>query len=257
MDCNAVAFGGGLNSTALLIQLVRQKAKIDLVLFADTGAEKPETYCHLKMMNEWLSKHCYPKIIIVKKTDKDGNILTLEQNCLENAMLPSLAYGFKTCSHKFKINPQEKYINNYQLALETWKRGKKVRKYIGYDADEGHRVKDYESKKYENIYPLVDMGSGREACKEIVKSEGLSIPSKSSCFFCPAMKKMEIRELKQKHPALMKRALKLESNAMNNLQSIKGLGRYFSWKDFLKQGELFPKLFPNTNIELACGCYDG
>jgi serine/threonine protein kinase len=41
-------------------------------------------------------------------------------------MLPSLAYGFKSCSQKFKIAPQDKYTNNLPQPKALWKAGDKV-----------------------------------------------------------------------------------------------------------------------------------
>ncbi|MEM3161041.1 MAG: phosphoadenosine phosphosulfate reductase family protein, partial [Nitrososphaera sp.] len=43
-----LSYGGGVNSTALMILLVRHKLPIDYVIFADTGSERPETYTYLK-----------------------------------------------------------------------------------------------------------------------------------------------------------------------------------------------------------------
>ena len=41
--CSVVSFGGGVNSTALLIGLEERDERPDYILFADTGGEKPET----------------------------------------------------------------------------------------------------------------------------------------------------------------------------------------------------------------------
>ena len=46
-----VAYGGGTNSTALLVGLLEQKEKPDLILFADTGGEKPHTYEHINKVS--------------------------------------------------------------------------------------------------------------------------------------------------------------------------------------------------------------
>lgn len=35
------SYGGGTNSTALLIECVKRGIRIDMILFADTGGEKP------------------------------------------------------------------------------------------------------------------------------------------------------------------------------------------------------------------------
>lgn len=41
---NVVSFGGGTNSTAMIIGMYLHKIPIDLILFADTGGEQPHTY---------------------------------------------------------------------------------------------------------------------------------------------------------------------------------------------------------------------
>lgn len=95
---NVVSFGGGTNSTAMIIGMYLHKIPIDLILFADTGGEQPHTYEFMETFNEWLVKHGIPKIVSVEYHDKDGNRLTLEQECINSGRLPSIAYGFKKCS---------------------------------------------------------------------------------------------------------------------------------------------------------------
>ena len=90
-------------------------------------------------MDRWLKDHGMPEITRVYKTAKDGRRLTLEDECLKSGTLPSIAYGFKRCSLKHKIGPQEKFCNNYPPCREVWASGKKVVKFIGYDAGEHYR----------------------------------------------------------------------------------------------------------------------
>ena len=151
--------------------------------------------------------------------------------------LPSIAYGHKRCSQKHKIAPQEKFCNHYAPCREVWQRGEKVNRYIGYDAGE---VKRYEhsrkyneaDKKYHNRYPLIEeWGWNRDDCIREIKAAGLPQPGKSSCFFCPSMKKQEILYLKEHYPDLFNRAATLEENAMPYLKTVKGLGRSYSWKE--------------------------
>lgn len=113
---NIVSFGGGTNSTAMIIGMYLHKIPIDLILFADTGGEQPHTYEFMETFNEWLVKHGIPKIISVEYHDKNGNRLTLEQECINYGTLPAIAYGFKRCSLKHKIGPQEKFCNNINRA---------------------------------------------------------------------------------------------------------------------------------------------
>ena len=104
-----VSFGGGTNSAALLVGLHQHGIPVDLITFADTGAEHPHTYQFLETMNEWLRAHGMPPITVVEKMDRNGNRLTLETECLRSGTLPSIAYGFKRCSQKHKVGPQEKF----------------------------------------------------------------------------------------------------------------------------------------------------
>lgn len=124
------SFGGGVNSTAMLIGMVERGEKCDLILFADTGWEKPHTYEHIVDFSAWLIAHRMPVITTVKSPTR-----TLETDCIIRKALPSVAYGFKTCSQRFKMQPQEKYLNS----LET----KDFTKLIGFDADEPQRAKPY------------------------------------------------------------------------------------------------------------------
>lgn len=169
---NIVSYGGGANSTALLVGLHQHRIPVDLILFADTGGEHPHTYAYLDIMDRWLKDHGMPEITRVYKTTKDGRRLTLEDECLKSGTLPSIAYGFKRCSLKHKIGPQEKFCNNYPPCRKVWVSGKKVVKFIGYDAGEHYRsdkvlLRDLADPKYSKWYPLMEWGWDREACMHL------------------------------------------------------------------------------------------
>lgn len=250
-NITCVSFGGGTNSTALLVGLWEKGIRPDYITFADTGGERPHTYRHIEDMQKWLKKIGFPAIKIVKKVDKHGDVLTLEQNCLNQNMLPSLAYGFKGCSHKYKIAPQDKYFNNVPEVKAVFKGGGKVTKLIGYDADEDRRATIKDDANYNYNYPLIDWGWTREDCIEAISRAGLPQPSKSSCFFCPANKVNEIREMAALYPGLIARAIAMEDNA--ELTQVKGLGRSFAWSNVIATDDMFPDLY----TEHPCGCYDG
>lgn len=227
------AYGVGTNSTALLVEMVRRGERIDAVLTADTEGERPWTYAYRDLFSAWLVAHGYPPVTVVKK---GGRPESLEANCLRMAMLPSLAYGFKGCSHKYKIEPQNAWVNQWPPAREAWANGQKVVKLIGYDVDEPHRAAIPEDDKYTYRYPLLEWGWGREECIAAIAAANLPQPGKSSCFFCPATTKAEILELRREYPELLKRALAMESNAIaaGNLRSVNGLGRKLNWGQFVQ-----------------------
>ena len=248
-----VAFGGGTDSTAMVIELVNRNEPIDLILFADTGGERPEIYEHINNFSLWLKNKNYPEIITVKK-EKEEKTITLEEECLTLKCLPSIAYGFKRCSDHFKIRPQNKFVRQWQPAIDAWANGLKVVKYIGYDAGEERRKENALKRNdtmYEFKFPLIEWGWEREQCIESIKNAGIKLPGKSACFFCPSSKPKEIVELYEKHPDLMERALKIEKNA--ELTVIKGLGRNYSWNEVVLMHKNQMTL-PFVGFDLPCEC---
>ncbi len=249
------AYGGGTNSSAMLVGMVERGLKVDLSLFADTGGERPEVYETVRLMSDYLVAHGMGPIITVRYKRE-----TLEENSLRIHGLPSIAYGFKKCSLKFKVQPQDQYVNNWKPARDAWKRGEKVIKLIGYDAGEARRAEKQSSpinqKKYDFRYPLIEWQWDRAKCVDVLKKVGLPV-AKSACFYCPSSRPHEIKQLAKEYPDLMARALAMEANA--KLTTIKGLGRDFSWAEMLKFDEAQTKLFDDdfSTAEIPCGCYDG
>ena len=275
MHLSVASWGGGTNSTAMIIGMYRRNIPIDIIAFSDTGGEQPHTYEFIDIFNAWLSAHELPQITCLEYFDRNKNRLTLETECLRSKTLPSIAYGYKRCSLKHKISVMDKFCNNNVLCKNIWKSGGKVDKFVGYDAGERRRIEhaapiDAANKKYVNRYPLMEWGWTREKCVQVIESEGLPKPGKSSCFFCSSMKKSEIQGLYQNYPELFGRAVKLEHNAAPNLKSVKGLGRNWSWEQYIKDW-LEVQEFEKSQTILAgyaealggcicgapCGCYDG
>lgn len=257
MEPLVVAYGMGVDSTAMLVEMHRRGIRPDLILFADTGGEKPRTYAYLAVIQRWLRKVGFPEVIVVRKTPviskKHGAAYrTLEEESLVSRYLPSLAYGRHKCSLKWKVAPQDAYVATWQPALDAWAAGHKVRKAIGYDngpADgkRAGRMATREDPRYDYWYPLREWGLDRDACIRAIAEAGLPVPVKSACFFCPAMKKAEIEDLAEKYPDLAERALAIEAAARSNpANRTPGLGRTFAWGDHLaaveakeRQGILF------------------
>lgn len=65
--------------------------------------------------------------------------------------------------------------------------------------------------RYDVRYPLREYGFNRKKCGEIIAAAGLPIPPKSACFFCPAMREIEIQRLAVVDPDLYKLAIEMEA----------------------------------------------
>src|SRR5687768_16886791 len=129
-----VAYGLGVDSTAMLVEFALRGIRPDLILFADTGGEKPETYAYLPLIQRFLKRVAFPPVVTVRYRPVRAAYHTLEGQCLHTGTLPSLAYGGKSCSVKYKAGPQDRYVGRWPPAQECWRRGGKVLKAIGYDA---------------------------------------------------------------------------------------------------------------------------
>jgi hypothetical protein len=200
----------GQDSTGMLVGMWERGIKPQLVITADVGSERPETYAFRPIFDEWLESVGFPRSVSVRYQPQDYKhwppYYTLLENCLTNATLPSLAYGYHTCSAKWKIAPINAYISGLSWAREWWAEGGKILKAIGFDDSPHERrraergcqtfaVQNDEKDKYGLWFPLQEWRWTREDCVVAIHRAGLPVPPKSSCYFCPAMKPFEVDTL--------------------------------------------------------------
>ena len=63
-----------------------------------------------------------------------------------------------------------------------------------------------------NDWPLVNARLRRSQCVEIIQKEGIAVPKKSSCVFCPYHSHDFWQDLKQNHPVEFDRAVEFDRN---------------------------------------------
>lgn len=264
-----VAFGGGTNSTAMLVGMLEHDETPDAIWFADTGGEKPHTYRHIEHVSAWCKAIGFPAIETLSGADvwlpqmvKDGS---LEQECIRLGTMPSKTFGFSTCSIKWKLEPANRrlklYLADNNLAMSD------VVRCVGFDAGEPHRyerakgIMERNEKLVRERWPLIEWDWDRDDCVAAIQRAGLPQPGKSSCFFCPSSKKGELLAMKITYPDLLDRAIEMERRAMAGEGQATaarcGLGRSFIWSDFIKVSEHQIDLFCDSGTpEIDCGCID-
>lgn len=243
-----VSFGGGVNSTAMLLGMFEHDERPDAILFADTGGEKPGTYDHIDRMQRWCAAVGYPKIETVRQK------ITLEQDCLDRETLPSKAFGFGTCSERFKIQPQRTWVKEKGWAGQCcW--------VVGIHYGEQQRASRLVNEHNEPIrYPLIHWQWGSAECLEAIRRHDIDVPCKSACFYCPSSRKREVLQLRDSYPALFARAVDMEQGAKEsgNLQTVKGLGRKWSWEALARADAEQMRLdFEDDQAPLCDVCIDG
>lgn len=222
----ALSYGMGVDSTAVLVGWWRRGIRPHWIGHAQVGNEWPETYEYRPVIDKWLAEAGFPTITDVQyvvQRPKHGHYATLEENCLVNQTLPSLAFGYKKCSLKWKGEPLDAACADYFAA--HIKAGGKVQRAIGYDAGpcDSRRGGVETQGPWNWIYPLREWGWDRARCEKEIAAAGLPVPPKSACFYCPSTKPAELIQLAKKHPDLARRAVAMEDRARPRLTKIQGL----------------------------------
>jgi hypothetical protein len=190
-----VLFGGGVNSTAMIIEMVKKKMPIDYVIFSDTGSELPETYEFLEVMRKWFKEH---NLNFIEVKSKYG--CSLYDYYFNKKTMPFRK--FRNCTDKFKKLPINKFLKQFKIEGVT--------QYIGIACDEARRCRISDMKWTTFEYPLVKWLVNRKRCLEIIKSKGLPEPVKSGCYMCPYQSDKSWVNLMKTHPNLWKKSRELE-----------------------------------------------
>jgi len=185
-----LSFGGGVNSTALLLLLTDYGEKFETV-FVNHGGDYPETYAYVN----YLRHEGFEITEIIP--DVEG-YHTIYEYSIAKQILPSFRYRW--CTDKFKIRQINSYIHTPCVM------------FIGIDYGETKRIFKNNIDKITHQYPLINAKMIRDDCIDLIKNHGLKIPPKSGCWFCPFMHKLEVRELFLNHRDLYDKALLMEEN---------------------------------------------
>lgn len=197
MTKHILSYGGGVNSSALFFYLLDKKMPLDLVIFADTGEELPETYDAVARMR----KLCKDAGVEFKRVQSEkGNLYDYYFN--KKAVMSLMR---RDCTSKFKISPIRKYIR------ERYGKQEKFIFYIGIAWDEWHRVRKSDVNYIENKFPFVDDKVGRDGNLEILKAHNFQA-IKSGCKGCIYLKKSSWVRMLLEDPDEFDRHMKLEEN---------------------------------------------
>ena len=190
-----ISMGAGVQTTALLILVAQGKVTTDAVMFADTGAEHPETYDYIEKYLKPLCNDLKIPFITVKMhkkvTERDtGEKIyadSLREVITARHRVPSI--NNRWCTDYSKITPMKLAVRELQ---EQGKMEKPATALIGISTDEKHRavkpdgsLKQPHLSEYKNEYPLLNLGISRNDCYAIIKDYGWPVPIKSGCYFCP------------------------------------------------------------------------
>ena len=199
-----VSYGGGIQSTALVVLLLLEGWDIDDVVHVDLmDAESPATREYVRYFRDWLQREHGRDITIIERNMYQDMLARPEftpvpwHGKCERFMLS------RQCTRQYKVAPLQRYLYDRYP-------GECIGLMLGISVDEYHRMRDSSAARIEHVYPLVDARLTRWQCRDIIERAGLAVPSKSSCWFCPYRSARSQWALVQRYPDLVGMARALE-----------------------------------------------
>lgn len=238
-------YGGGVNSTALMVLAVEGKLPYTIgdwqPIFADTKTEKEATYLYIET-------HAIPYL---RAHGKELLTVAPKEGVLERWQRLSVTGSriIRSCTEEAKINPIKKVIGPDDTLL------------IGIDAGESHRAnREADDNGRRILYPLVELDLDRDDCEAVITRAGLPVPPKSGCWCCPFMRVGEVLDLARNNPCGFEKIVELEAAANEKFPEILrcqwGNTPATKWRERALRGDNSGELFFNEE-SIPCRCMDG
>tara|TARA_R100001594_G_scaffold133191_1_gene173766 strand:- start:1524 stop:2300 length:777 start_codon:yes stop_codon:yes gene_type:complete len=209
-----ISLGLGVQSTAMyLMSSLGEIDRADYAIFADPGAELPDTYQLLKDLNIWKSNN--NGIPIIKKTKSLYKDIIKGQNSTGQRWASIPAFGEsggmirRQCTAEYKIEVVVKAVRELH-GLKKYGRMKPTEMWLGISLDEIQRMKSSQLYNIKYIYPLIDRRITRSDCYKFLEDNNFKNVQKSSCTFCPYHNNKQWKYIKENYPKEWKKVLKVD-----------------------------------------------
>lgn len=215
MTLFVTSYGGGIQSTALLVLAAQGKINYTTFLFANVGedSENPATIEYVRAIAVPYAQSHGIEVIEVARVKQDGTRETLYGRITRPGSksigipvrMSNGAPAMRACTSDFKIQVIDKWLREHGAKKE----GAVVA--LGISLDEFQRARNDSGLPWKKlVYPLLDMRLDRQDCTNIIRDAGLLIPPKSSCWFCPYHSLRTWQTMRQEEPELFWKANDLE-----------------------------------------------
>ncbi|MGW2871324.1 phosphoadenosine phosphosulfate reductase [Kitasatospora sp. NPDC001225] len=222
-----ISYGGGVQSTALLVLAAEGQIDYPTFLFANVGddSEHPATLSYIRDIAAPYAANAGIELHQLRRTRRDGTTETLMErlNRPDTRSIPipvrmaNGAPGRRSCTADFKIKVVGRWLRQHGATAND-----PANVGIGISLDEIHRANRRRSEPHEQVeYPLLDLRLRRDDCEHIIQEAGLPVPPKSSCFFCPFRTVGAWHQQRQDEPELFAKSVELEK-AVNERRAAMG-----------------------------------
>ena len=210
----------------MLLRMLEEGMRVDLILFCDTGMEFPSMYDHIEKVENYINR----PIKRIGGGVKDFEYLLTEHTHLKGAKSKNpedrklvKGYGWplmkvRWCTDHLKDQPREKLFREL-------KKDYQIIEYIGIAADETHRLNKPRHKEPNKRFPLVEWGMSEADCLAYCKEKGFDWNAlydhfdRVSCWCCPFKNLKELRTLYENYPDLWKELKRMDEKTWNRFRS--------------------------------------
>lgn len=218
----SISYGGGVQSTALLVLAAQRRIDFPLFLMANVGedSEHPDTLAYVRTVAMPYAEKHGVELVMLDRIKRDGSVETLWGRLMKDGSrslpipvrMSNGAPGNRSCTADFKIK-----VIGKELKRRGGSKSNPATVGIGISLDEIHRANAREVEPHERIvYPLVGIGEEtglkmtRLDCMRVIREAGIPVPPKSSCFFCPFHRPTAWADLARETPELFEKSVQLE-----------------------------------------------
>lgn len=201
MSC--LSLGWGVQSwTIAAMAALGAIERPSLIVHADTTWEKKETYSFAAKWGPWLSDHGL-NVVTATPTGDEQEVLS------ENSRVPIPAFTLSSigdrgqlrrqCTTNWKIRTVRREVRRYMRENNIPLVPGAVSQWLGISEDEFERANVSDVAYAVNRYPLLELGMTRADCEKWLTDNGLPVPVKSSCVFCPYQNLSEWRKMAEEN----------------------------------------------------------
>lgn len=189
-----LSLGWGVQSfTLAAMTALGEMEQIDAAINADTTFESILTYRFAERWTPWLKEHGINVVTVQNKknevvANKTGGAIYIP--AFTNTPSSKGGQLRRQCTQRWKIEPMRRW-------LQQNRNGSQVEQWIGISLDEFSRMRDSDVKYIVNRYPLIERKMTRSDCENYLIDQGLEVPPRSACTFCPFHNTAEWRRISE------------------------------------------------------------
>lgn len=208
-----ISLGWGVQSFGLAaMSALGVLPPVDVAIHADTTHERGETYAFAERWTPWLEAR---GVRVVTVSAKPAPLPAVRVADVNSVMIPAFTtwpdgkpsgMQRRQCTHDWKILPIRRW-------LQAHRDGQPVEMWVGITLDEVQRMRESDVQYIANVYPFIEMLDRpwtRGMVMRWLVDNGLEIPSKSSCVFCPYHDRATWREIQRSGNGDWQKALEVD-----------------------------------------------